>query len=60
LTVSANSSRQILLPAGAAPTACIAPGIVMAGTIVRHAMMGSDDFVSGPFAALMDQCALVS
>ena len=37
LTVSVNSSRQILLSAGAAPTACIAPGMVMARTIVGRA-----------------------
>jgi hypothetical protein len=54
LTVSVISARQIVLPAGAAPAAGIAPGIVMARTIVSRAHEGSDDFAAGLFAAVMD------
>jgi hypothetical protein len=55
LTVSVISARQIVLPAGAAPAAGIAPGIVMARTIVRRAREGSDDLPAGPFATVMNQ-----
>jgi hypothetical protein len=55
LTVSVISARQTAFPAGEPPAADIIPGIVMARTIVARAHEGSDDFVSGPFAAVMNQ-----
>jgi hypothetical protein len=55
LTVSVISARQTAFPAGEALAADITPGIVMARTIVARAHEGSDDFVSGPFAAVMNQ-----